>query len=134
MSSKVWLVLTFGSRLVAVLVLLSHLHLLGKGVELCVCWGLRQAVGNHLASGHGGQFDLCCLHLILDVLVLDVDVLGPGVEYWVVSQSKGSLVVTLERDGGVSVAGLEAVEVAVDCLHARVLAGDLDLSVMLICF
>ena len=67
-------------------------------------------------------------------MVLDVDVLGPGVEYLVVCQSKGSLVVTLERDGGISVAGLEAVEVVVDCLHARVFAGDLDLSVLLIRF
>ncbi len=65
---------------------------------------------------------------------MEVDVIGPGVEYWVLCQSKRSLVVTLERDGRVSVAGLEAVEVAVDCLHARVLAGDLDLSVRLIRF
>lgn len=67
-------------------------------------------------------------------MVLNVNMLSPGMEYWIVCQSKGSLVITLEKDGGVSVTSLEAVEVAVDCLYARVFAGDLDLSVLLIRF
>lgn len=49
-------------------------------------------------------------------------------------QGKESLVVTLERNGGVSVTGLEAIEVAVDGLHIRVLNRKLDLSMLLIRF
>lgn len=97
---------------------LGHLHLLDKGVELCMCQGFCQTVGNHLASRHISQFDPPGLHLISNVVVLNIDVFGPGVKYWVVCQSKGSLVVALERNGEVSIAGFEAVKVAVDCLHA----------------
>lgn len=66
--------------------LLVHPDLIDKAVELDVCQGLCKAVGNHLVGWNVGKLDSSCSHLVTDVVVLDVDMLRPGMEDRVVCQ------------------------------------------------
>lgn len=60
--------------------------------------GLGQSIGNHLIGGHVGELDPICRHLISNIPMLDVDMLGLGVEDRIVSQSHRSLFVIFQRN------------------------------------
>lgn len=66
---------------------LDHLYLFDECVEFCIYQSLDQAVCNHLSDAHVGQFDLSCSDLVSDIMVLDVNVLGSGMEDKFVLQS-----------------------------------------------
>lgn len=56
---------------------LGHIHLLNEAIELDASQGLRKAVCNHLVGRDVRELDSLRGHLITDVVVLDIDMLGP---------------------------------------------------------
>lgn len=52
-----------------------HVHLFDKTVELCVCKGFCQPIGNYLGSWNVLEVDPPSSHFVTDVVVLDVNVL-----------------------------------------------------------
>ena len=77
---------------------LGHIHLLDETMELEVGQSFCKAVSNHLFRWDVGQLDSLGCNLIADVMVLDVDVLGPRMEDWVVCQRYRPLIVTFQRN------------------------------------
>ncbi len=73
-------------RSVSVLIFSVHPHLINGAVELDVCQGLREAVSNYLVSWNVGKLDSSCSHFVTDVVMLDIDILRPGVKDRVVCQ------------------------------------------------
>lgn len=75
------------SMTVAVLIdFLGHVHLLDKRMELDVGQRFCKAVSNHLLRSDVGQLNSLRSHLIADVMMLDVNMLCPRMEYWIVGQ------------------------------------------------
>lgn len=74
------------SPLSCILTLLGHLHLSDKPVEFDVCQGLCEAIGNHFICWDVREFDLLHCNLIANIMMLDVYMLGPGMEDRVVGQ------------------------------------------------
>lgn len=78
-------------------------------------------------------------HLVSDVMVLNVDVLGPGVEDWIVCQSNRALIITFQRDDD-GLAGSSRlilpptpnVQVLMDLAYACVPLRDVDEGVLLV--
>lgn len=77
---------------------LGHVHLLQESEEFGMCERLCQAIGNHLSSGHIREIDPSSRYFTPDVTVLDVNVLGPGMEDGVLCQCNESLIVAFQRD------------------------------------
>lgn len=55
-------------------------------MEFDVCQGLREAIGNHFTYWDVREFDPLRCNLIANIMMLDVYVLGPGMEDRVVGQ------------------------------------------------
>ena len=53
-------------------------------MEFDVCLGLRETIGNHLARWNIREFNPSGCNLVANIMMLDVYVLGPGVEDWIV--------------------------------------------------
>lgn len=66
---------------------LGHVHLLDEMMELDVCQRFCEAISNHFFRWNVRKLDSLRGYFISDVMVLDIDVFCPRVEYWVVCQS-----------------------------------------------
>ncbi len=115
---------------------LGHVHLFDESMKLDVSQGLCKAVCNYLVGWDIREFDSLWGHLITDVVVLDIDMFGPGVEDWVVGQSYRSLVVACQWDDDLFLSPftrfVKVVEAVLDGVSTRVLFGDLDQGVLFV--
>lgn len=61
--------------------------------------GLGQAVYNHLLGWNVREFNPFRSYFITDVMMLDVNMLRPGVENRIICKRYGALVITFQWDG-----------------------------------
>ena len=56
---------------------LGHVHLFDELMKFDMGQSLRKTVCDHLIGWNIGEFDPLQSHLVADVMMLDIDVLGP---------------------------------------------------------
>lgn len=61
----------------------GHIYSLYITMKLDISQRFGQAISNHLLRWDVGQLDYPGGHLIIHIMVLDIDVFCPRVEYWV---------------------------------------------------
>ena len=76
-----------------------HVHLFDKTMELRVCKGFCQPIGNDLGSWDVLEINPPSSHFVTDLVVLDVNVLCSSMVDWVVGKSDRALVIAFEGDG-----------------------------------
>ena len=75
--------------------------MLNETMELDMGQSFCKAISNHLFRSDVRQLNSLGCNLIADVIVLDVDALGPRMEDWVVCQRYRPLIVTFQRNDDV---------------------------------
>lgn len=78
--------------------ILSHMYLIQKPVELCMRQRLGLAVGNHIVNKHVNEVDSSNSYLVSNVMMLDINLLCLRVKNRIVNKSNGALIVSSQRD------------------------------------
>jgi hypothetical protein len=58
----------------------------------------REAIGSYVVCAYVAQFNSIGLNMLSNKVILHIDVLGPGMMFWILGQSNGPLVVCMDRD------------------------------------